>query len=222
MKVVLDRPWLIADFGAPCRALGWTLNRPGFSTAGRAVWREVRDADLGRDFDARRWIDAELARRGLADAPAMLTSRDVGSHVSRRAEVEGVAADCLATVGLSNGERVGTRRRPGRGLWGTINLAVRVSAPLTDGAMVEALSIVVEARTAAILDAGPARGGAGITGTGTDCVVLAAPPGAGAFAGSHTALGEAIGRAVYDAVRRGADDWWATIGRLDGWSQHHA
>lgn len=216
MRLVLDRPWLIAGFGGPCRVLGWALNRPGFATASRAVWREVRDADLGPDFDAARWLGEELAARGLADAQAMLTSRDIGCHVLRRAEVEGVAASCLATVGLSNGERVGARARPGRGLWGTINLALHISAPLTEGAMVEALSIAVEARTAAVLDASPARPGGAITGTGTDCVVLAAPPGAGAFAGLHTPLGEAIGRAVYDAVRRGADDWWASVGSLDG------
>lgn len=222
MRVVLGRPWLIAEFGAPCRVLGWALNRPGFSEARRVVWREVRDADLGQDFDAGRWLGEELAGRGLADAPAMLTSRDIGCHVLRRAEVEGAAAACLATVGLSNGERVGARARPGRGLWGTINLALLVSTPLTAGAMVEALSIAVEARTAAVLDASPARPGGAITGTGTDCAVLAAPPGEGAFAGLHTPLGEAIGRAVYEAVRRGADDWWASVGQMDGWRKPHA
>lgn len=219
MRVTLNRPWLVADLGAPLRTLGWPLNRPGFATASRIAWRELRDADLAPGLDAAAWLAAALAARGLADAPAMLTSRDIGAHVLRRAEVEGRAADCLATVGLSNAERVGTRARPGlRGtIRGTINLALRLSTPLTDGALAEALSVAAEARTAAVIDAAPDRPGGRITGTGTDCILVAAPPGDGAFAGLHTPLGEAIGRAVYAAVRRGADDWWATFGRPTGY-----
>lgn len=218
MKVTLDPPWLVADLGRPLRTLGWTLNRPGFATASRVAWREVRNADLGPDLDVAAWLAGELAARGLADAPTMLTSRTLARHVVARAEVAGAVADCIATVGLSNGERVGARAVPGRGLWGTINLAVRLSAPLADGALVEALGIAAEARTAAVIDASPDRPGGRITGTGTDCIVVAAPPGDGAYAGLHTPAGEALGRAVYDAVRAGADDWWATIGRMEGWS----
>lgn len=217
MRVTLRAPWLVADLGAPHRTLGWALNRPGFCTATRIVWREVRNADLPVGLDVAVWLAGELDRGGLADAPAMLTSRAISHHVLDRAEVEGEAADCLATVGLSNGERVGARARPGRGLWGTINVALRVSAGLSDGAMTEALSIVAEARTAAVIDASPGRDGGRITGTGTDCIVVAAPPGTRAYAGLHTPLGEAIGRAVYAAVRRGADDWWGSVGRLDGY-----
>lgn len=224
MQLDLDPPWLVADFGAPLRVLGWAINRPGFARARRVVWREVRGADLRPGLDPAAWIAGELAGRGLGDAPALLTSRPLRHHVLRRAEVGGAVVDCLATVGLSNGERVGTRRQAGQGLWGTINLAARISTPLSEGALVEALSIAVEARTAAVMETAPrprdAAAGpvaAPITGTGTDCAVVAAPPGAGAYAGLHTPLGEALGRAVYAAVRQGAEDWWAEIGRLDGW-----
>lgn len=210
MRVTLARPWLVADLGAPLRTLGWALNRPGFATARRIAWREVRNADLTPALDVHAWLDRELDGAGLADAVAMVTSRDLSRHVLRSAAVEGAAADCLATVGLSNAERVGARIRPGAGGPGTINLAVRLSTPLSDGALVEALSIAAEARTAAVIAASPDRPGGRITGTGTDCIVVAAPPGTGAYAGLHTPLGEAIGRAVYDAVRAGADDWWRT------------
>lgn len=217
MQVALDPPWLVADLGAPHRTLGWAINRPGFGTARRVVWREVRNADLAPDLDVAAWLDEELARRGLGDAAALVTSRGLSHHVLRRAEVGGAAVDCLATVGLSNGERIGARRRTGGGKWGTINLAVRISTPLADGALVEALSLAVAARTAAVMEASPDRPGGRITGTGTDCAIVAAPPGEGVYAGMHTPLGEAIGRAVYDAVRSGADAWWAEFGRLDGW-----
>lgn len=228
MQLDLDPPWLVADFGAPLRVLGWAINRPGFARARRVVWREVRGADLRPGLDPAAWIAGELAGRGLGDAPALLTSRPLRHHVLRRAEVGGAVVECLATVGLSNGERVGTRRQAGQGLWGTINLAARISTPLSEGALVEALSIAVEARTAAVMETAPRSRDAAagpvaspitgpITGTGTDCAVVAAPPGAGAYAGLHTPLGEALGRAVYAAVRQGAEDWWAEIGRLDGW-----
>ncbi len=44
------------------------------------------------------------------------------------------------------------------------------------------------------------------TGTGSDCIAIAAPPGQAAFAGLHTEIGEALGRVVYDAVAAGATD----------------
>jgi adenosylcobinamide amidohydrolase len=48
-----------------------------------------------------------------------------------------------------------------------------------------------------------------VTGTGTDCIVVAAPgtDGGEAFAGLHTDIGAAIGRAVYDAVLQGGMAW---------------
>ena len=90
-------------------------------------------------------------------------------------------------------------------------LAVRRGGRVTgfDGALVEAVSIAAEARTAAILDIGHPPAGPAITGTGTDCIVVTAPcdgepeP----WAGLHTAVGEAIGAAVYAATREGAEEW---------------
>jgi adenosylcobinamide amidohydrolase len=51
------------------------------------------------------------------------------------------------------------------------------------------------------------------TGTGTDCIAVAAPQGAEAFSGLHTALGEAIGQAVLRAVGKGAQVWMDTVRR---------
>ncbi|MGB3417794.1 MAG: adenosylcobinamide amidohydrolase, partial [Mesorhizobium sp.] len=47
------------------------------------------------------------------------------------------------------------------------------------------------------------------TGTGTDCIVVAAPAGepGEAFAGLHTAVGAAIGRAVHDAISQACATW---------------
>jgi adenosylcobinamide amidohydrolase len=45
------------------------------------------------------------------------------------------------------------------------------------------------------------------TGTGTDCIAVAAPAGSCTYAGLHTDIGEAVGTAVYRATLAGARDW---------------
>lgn len=204
----MSAPWLIADLGFEHRILSWSLNKPGFQCADRVVWREVRNADLPRDLDPKDWLNSELALSKFDDAPAFMTSRGIDRHVSSRAEVDGILVETVATVGLSNAERVGVRRTDG-GPFGTINILARVSVPLTDAAMIEALSIVTEARTLAVLEAGHDCGTGIATGTGTDCIAIAAPLGADPheFAGLHTALGEALGSAVLNACRPGVKDW---------------
>lgn len=208
-------PFLTARFAAPQRTLGWSLLHPGFAVARAVVWVEVRNSDLGPATDALAFLKARVAASGAPEALAFMTSRDIRRHHFSRRNVEGVAAACLTTVGLSNGERVGTRKASGGppharpNYTGTINTLAHVSVPLGDGALVEALSIVAEARTAAIIESWRAERGVAVTGTGTDCIVVASPL-AGeplAFAGLHTAVGEALGAAVYDATRAGAEQW---------------
>lgn len=201
-------PLLTARFTEPQRTLGWSLLHPGFAVVSDVVWIEVRNADLGLSIDPQAFLKARLAEAGLENALAFMTSRDISRHHLCQRRVETVEATCLTTVGLSNGERVGARRADKPHV-GTINTLVHVSAALTDGALVEALSIVAQARTAAIIDWQRAEPGAAITGTGTDCIVVASPCRGEplAFAGLHTAVGEAIGAAVYDATRTGAEQW---------------
>ncbi len=202
-------PFLTARFAEPQRTLGWSLLHPGFAIVTDVVWVEVRNSDLGPSVDPQAFLKSRLAQSGFPDALAFMTSRDIRRHhlCPRRAGT--VEATCLTTIGLSNGERIGTRRSS-QGLHaGTINTLVHVSAPLTDGALVEAISIVAEARTAAVIDWQHAERGTALTGTGTDCIVVAAPCQGEplAWAGLHTDVGEAIGRAVYDATRAGAEQW---------------
>ena len=94
---------------------------------------------------------------------------------------------------------------------GTINIVVMANRPLTSAAMVEAVQIAAEARTLAVLEAGikSVRSGAPATGTGTDCIAIAAPARAASrgvraerYCGKHTLLGELIGRAVLESCAR--------------------
>jgi adenosylcobinamide amidohydrolase len=205
----LDPPILIAAFDEPHRILSWSMLRPGYQLAQRVAWLEVRNADLPAGVDAAQLIAARVVCAGIDDAVVFVTSRNIRRHHLVRAAAESERATCVTTVGLSNGERVGMRLHEPPPVAGTINTLVSVSRPLTEAAFIEAISIVSEARTAAVVDAGVRRKGVVVTGTGTDCIAVAAPLAGGPaeFAGKHTALGEAIGDAVYRATAEGIREW---------------
>lgn len=207
-----DRPWLVMRLPAPHRMVSWSLNRPGFVRADRIAWREVGRDELTPDLDPAAWFAGELAGAGLGDAVGLLTARNVAAHVSASRSVEVARADCVVTAGLNNGERIGTRM----GAWspaGTVNIVCRSSVPLTDAALLEAASLVAQARTMAISEAGYRRPGQilPVTGTGTDCIVMCAPAQGAAepYAGMHTPIGEAIGAAVLEATARAVAEWIA-------------
>ncbi|PZT55467.1 adenosylcobinamide amidohydrolase [Paenibacillus silvae] len=91
---------------------------------------------------------------------------------------------------------------------GTINIMLWLNGQMTPGAMVNAIQTAVEAKAAALADAGikDSENGLTATGTTTDAIVLAvrqtkheSQP-LHTYAGTATALGAAIGRLVYDTV----------------------
>jgi adenosylcobinamide amidohydrolase len=211
----LDAPWLEFDLGADMQVLSWAVNRPGLVSARRILWREVRNSDLPQDLDVLDWLHGQLAARGALDAVTFLTSRDIRYHHLAEAQVGDARATAIATVGLSNAERIGRRLDRAGHDWGTINIALRLdagqNAGLTDAALIEALSMVAAARTAAVMEAGLDLPSGRATGTGTDCIAVAARAGSIAYAGMHTELGEAAGRAVHDAVSAGAREWMAQM-----------
>lgn len=210
MHLSLDRPWLELDLGATCQVLSWAVNRPGLVTASRILWREVRNADLPPELDVDAWLSDELRHRKSTDAVTFLTSRDIRQFTQSTITIGATHAHAVATVGFSNAERVGHRvDRAGEG-WGTINLALYLTANLTEGAMLETMSIAAQARTAAVLDAKLDLPTGRATGTGTDCIAVASPPGTARYAGLHTEIGEAAGRVVYTAVHDGARQWMMT------------
>ncbi len=199
---------LLATFREPQQMLSWSLTKPGFQVASQVAWIEIRNADLPADQDAEEIIASRIAAAKLRDAVTLITSRDISRHHVAQVSVEDTVATCVSTVGLANGERVGQRFAPPTTPLGTINTLVHASEPLSSAALVEAITIVAQARTTAILDSRISRSGVPITGTGTDCIVVSAPIGGSMrFTGLHTAIGEAIGAAVYRAMRDGIATW---------------
>lgn len=212
-----DERFLEADLGAPHRTLSWAVLGGGFGEHRQVVWHFVRREELDERTDPVALFSARLAERGYGNVVGLLTARYLAPFAEASCLVDGVSAHAVATVGMGNALRVGdpvhVRERVG-----TINILCQVSVPLSDEAMVEALSIVVEARTAALsaFAVPSVVSGEPATGTGTDCVVVACPlaPERQVYAGKHTKVGSAIGRSVITAMRTATERWLADDARV--------
>lgn len=210
LTVARDDAWLIARFAAPQRLASWAIVGGGLHRASAVAWLRVTDRDLRPPVDERDLLRARLGARGLAGAVGLLTSADLDCFVDETRSWGDQRARCVVTVGLGNALRAGDPPGPSARI-GTINLLCALDEPLTDEALVEALALAAEARALAVREADipSRRTGAPASGTGTDCVVIAAPDRAGGarYAGKHTAIGHLIGATVYDAVARGIAGW---------------
>jgi adenosylcobinamide hydrolase len=148
----------------------------------------------------------EVARANGLDPGAvigMLTAADVRAGVRR----DRGPASAVATVGIGQPVAAAGRRPRPLPRVGTINVFVVVRQPLSDAALVTAVQTATEAKAQALADAGVRalnhHGPA--TGTATDAICVATPPGGEvAFAGPATAIGAAIAHAVHGAVLSGA------------------
>lgn len=203
-------PWLIAEFAEPHEILSWALVHGGRFRTQAVAWYQVRHEDLAPPVEPRQFLEAHLESEGLPGAVGMLTSRELDACVDCEKTEGPYSVRVITTVGLSNAVRVGDP--PSRAVRaGTINLLCRVGSPLTEEAMAEALALCAEARTTALLELAipSTRTGAFATGTGTDCIVVAAPAQGTklSYCGKHTALGSLIGSVTIEAIARGAEAW---------------
>ena len=204
---------LVVQLGAPHEVVSWAIVNGGRRRATSVAWREVRRGELGRPDRGRRDAHAADPRRA-GDAPGRrIADRARRSPLRGRARgARRVEAACVATVGLGNLLAVGDPPAAETARVGTINVVCRVSVGLTEEALIEACALAAEARTAAVLAAGlrSPLSARPAPGTGTDCIVVAAPSAARRerpFAGKHTACGAALGAAVFGAVGRGVARW---------------
>lgn len=192
---------------------GWSL-RAGLADGPvrRVQWFRAMSEDLGPCEDVDDWVDRRVEDRDAAGVPqcVLLTSRALEARVIRREPFEDGEIEVVATVGLGNALRVGDPA-PRLASVGTINVALRVPVPIKSSARIELLSLVAEAKAAEMIAAGvPSKvSAAPSTGTGTDCAVVVSPVAEDGgvaplrYAGKHTELGAAVGRAVSGALREG-------------------
>jgi adenosylcobinamide amidohydrolase len=203
-------PFLIVRFIEPQSCLSWAIVRGGRVRASTIAWYYVEEPEFEELHNAPAFLEEKLHGGGLQGAVGLMTSRKRYGHVEALAHHEEESAWCLTTVGLQHVVRCGDApfELPPAA---TINILCWVSQPLDQIAMVEAVAIVAEARTAAMLEASIPSGVSGLasTGTGTDCIVLACADRQpkSAAAGKHTVTGFLIGTVVYDAVRRAVTEW---------------
>jgi adenosylcobinamide hydrolase len=154
-------------------------------------------------------LAAEMGTKG--DAVALMTAVPLKQCVALRAASEDLWVEAWITVGVTNAVRAGDPATAGRGAGakpGTINIILVTNARLPVSAMVGAVQVITESKTAALLEARvPASSGSGATGTGTDAVVVACGAGRKGpqlrYSGTHTTLGELIGSLVAHGVREG-------------------
>jgi len=214
IDVVRDGGWLVVELGEPCEMLSSAIVGGGRRRASTVAWCAVDGRELAPPVDARSFLVESLAERGISGAVGFMTSSDLDRYVAVDRSAGDHSVHVIATVGLGNALRAGD---PTSGMRiGTINILCALSASLSEEALVETVALVAEARTAAVLDAGvpSTRSGLAATGTGTDCIVVAAAAGGSPleFAGKHTSIGYLVGDAVGEAVRRGAAGWKARQG----------
>lgn len=195
----------------PHRVASWAIAGGGLREADQVLWRYVRREELPHEVDPVRLLEEHLARADAPNAVGLLTARTLEHYALGAAEVDGVSAEAIVTAGLSNARRVGDLEEGMAPRVGTINALVRVSVPLTDEALLEALALATEAKCLAMLEARvpSPRSGLDATGTGTDCLVIASPLAASRepYAGKHTAVGAAIGRASLAGMRDAFEGW---------------
>lgn len=190
--------------------LSWAIVGGGRRLASAVFWYQVKAGELRPPVEPREFLEKRMSEAEISDAVGLLTSRNIDSFVDcERCEGERWAR-CVATVGLSNALRAGDPPGIPEKI-GTINLLCQISHPLTEEAFLEAMAVAVEARSAAVLEAAvpSSRTEEPATGTGTDCVVIAAPV-LGMrekYVGKHTVMGHLIGAAVLSAVSRGVREW---------------
>ena len=213
-ELVVKTPWtstvrdrtLIVTLPERYRVLSWAPLGGGVVEAQTILNHQVNthespalEPDVFLDILAHR-LGVEFPVVGL------MTGVPIKRLVQRAVMHDDFTIQCFATVGLSNALAAGDPATYEEHV-GTINLVIVVSHPLTPPAMIEAVQLVTEAKTAALMGAAirSTVSNALATGTGTDCVALACPVGAPAsrYCGKHTKLGELIGRVVSEAMGEG-------------------
>ncbi|MGH7217557.1 MAG: adenosylcobinamide amidohydrolase [Nitrospiraceae bacterium] len=141
----------------------------------------------------------------------LMTAVSISDLVVMRAASEHIWVEGFVTVGTANAVRAGepaipSPRTNGRAHAGTINVILVTNARLSVSAMVGMVQVATETKTAVLLHAKVKSwtGRSGATGTGTDAVVVVSgngPP--SRYSGTHTIIGELVGRVVEAAVTEG-------------------
>ncbi|EMJ96772.1 adenosylcobinamide amidohydrolase [Leptospira alstonii] len=204
--------WLAAHFEEPHNVLSWAIIGGGWREEVDCVlWHRVRDEDLTPDIDPIDYFRKRLLQKEESrNVVGFLTSVCLENYSEVILQKEDIRIRSIVTAGLGNSVRIGDIPFQPKA-YGTINILVQCSAPLNLSASLEAVSLIAEARTLAVLEAeiSSQAGRKLATGTGTDCIAFASPSRYPElrYTGKHTLLGHLIGKAVHESVAQGIANW---------------
>lgn len=187
-------------------------------------WRMLSSGVLGGGLGERRWVLnaqvrpgydrmdpdrhlAELARVEGLNGPGVGLMTAALVDDCAHAEDDGVQVAVTAGIGVPTWASAAAGLSESRGghFPGTINIVAAVPAAMSDAAMVNLVATATEAKVQALLDAGY-----DCSGTPSDAVCVAArvprtTDEVEPFGGPRSAWGAPLARAVYRAVREGAE-----------------
>ena len=163
----LELPYLVWRFPTPCRVVSSAILGGGIGTRRWILNAQVK-AGYGRLDPAEHLTELAAAVDLEGPGVGLLTAADVDAW--RSATDEGARVDADRRRAGTDVGGVG-RRGPDRTFTpGTINIVAFVPEPMADGALVNLVATITEAKTQALLDAGVPG-----TGTATDAVCIVAP-----------------------------------------------
>lgn len=218
----VKRKTLIVELGGLRSVLSSAPRAGGITRAKFILNHQVAAKPIGRDdcdpgegvrcADPARTLSKLAISLGIRDKfVGLMTAVSLADLVTVREAYDQIWVEGFVTVGTSNavqvGEPVTPRQCTNSGTHiGTINLILVTNARLSASAMVGMVQVATEAKTAVLLRAKVKSwtGRSGATGTGTDAVVVVSGKGPPLrYSGTHTVLGELVGRAVGIAVTKG-------------------
>ncbi|TGL75812.1 adenosylcobinamide amidohydrolase [Leptospira yasudae] len=215
MSPILSNPsnvsWLEIDLKEAHNVLSWAVIGGGWTQTDRIVWHRVRNEDLSPEIEPSDYFRGQLSQREKSgNVVGFLTSASLENYSEVSLQRETLQIKSMVTAGLGNAVRIGDPPFVSPS-YGTINILVQCSAPMDLSASLEAISLIAEARTLAVLEADVKSKVSRdfSTGTGTDCIAFASPLLGDPirYTGKHTLSGHLIGKAVYESVQQGIEKW---------------
>jgi adenosylcobinamide amidohydrolase len=208
-KVRVEKNTLIVTFPGPRNVMSWAILNGGVRTHASHIINHHVDPHTP-DPDPRKTLRQAAGRIGIKGTfVGMLTGADVRHFSMARATHNELQAYVISTAGCGNLATVGETGNYIEGASppvpaGTINIIVALNYAFTHEAMLEATSIVTEAKVRALYELGlkSVATGESATGTGTDCIAVAVGHDRRyIFCGKHTKWGELVGKASLESIR---------------------
>ncbi len=201
ITVTLDNEALIVHSDAPLRMVSSSVTGGGFVSA-----RAIINMHVDKNYNCASPADdlrALAARRGISDPfQGFMTAVYLNKTQSVTLREGDLTVTALVTAGVSNATSAG-ESMPAALTPGTINLILLLDTNLTPAALVNAVILVTEAKTASLYKHN-VRTSAGLaaTGTSTDAVCIACTGRGEAtdYAGPATVIGWLVARAVRQCI----------------------